>query len=448
MKNTTILSLFLALAFVFNSIKVFSQAIPVAVSQDASGAWRMTRNGEPYDVRGAGGNVQLDKLVEVGGNSIRTWSTDNAQEVLDEAHSKGLTVMMGLWVQHERHGFDYNDEKKVAAQLEGFKKVILQFKDHPALLMWGIGNEVDLFYSNTRVWAAINDIAKFIHEVDPNHPTSTVTAGLDEKEVKLILRDAPEIDVYCVNTYGDIAGVRKNIRSFGWQGPYMITEWGPNGHWEVAKTKWGAPVEQSSSEKAKSYRERLANEIQADKDFCIGSYVFLWGHKQETTSTWYGLFSADGNASEAVEVLQDIWKPSTVKNRTPVLDSLWVNGKKKGDYITLTADEIYEASAFIKDTDNDLLKSSWVIVPESRDIKSGGDAESAPTPIAGLFKKKTTTSAKFFAPSTEGAYRLFFETVDGNGHYAYTNVPFYVMPRKAGQSPKRAVSFKRIEFQP
>jgi hypothetical protein len=416
--------------------------------QDEAGAWHIARDGKPYEVRGAGGDVQLDKLLEIGGNSIRTWSADNAQEVLDEAYSKGISVMLGLWVQHERHGFDYNDEKKVSAQLESFKKVILQFKDHPALLMWGIGNEVDLFYTNTRVWAAINDIAKYIHQVDHNHPTSTVTAGLDDKEVKLILRDAPEIDVYCVNTYGDIAGVRKNIRSFGWKGPYMITEWGPNGHWEVAKTKWGAPVEQSSSEKAKSYRERLGNEIQADKDFCIGSYVFLWGHKQETTSTWYGLFSADGNASEAVEVLQDIWKPGTVKNRTPVLDSLWVNGKKKGDYITLTADEIYEASAFIKDADNDLLKSSWVIVPESRDIKSGGDAESAPTPISGLFKKKTAATAKFFAPSAEGAYRLFFETVDGNGHYAYTNVPFYVMPRKAGQSPKRAVSFKPIEFQP
>jgi hypothetical protein len=448
MKNNSPIYLFILLALFFSAAEANAQAIPVTVAQDESGVWHMSRNGKEYEVRGAGGNVQLDKLVEIGGNSIRTWSTDNAQEILDEAYSKGLTVMLGLWVQHERHGFDYNDEKKVAAQLEGFKKVILQYKDHPALLMWGIGNEVDLFYSNTRVWAAINDIAKFIHEVDHNHPTSTVTAGLDEKEVKLILRDAPEIDVYCVNTYGDIAGVRKNIRNFGWQGPYMITEWGPNGHWEVAKTKWGAPVEQSSSEKAKSYRERLSNEIQADKNYCIGSYVFLWGHKQETTSTWYGLFSAEGNASEAVEVLQDIWKPGTVKNRTPVLDSVLVNGKKKGEYIALTADEIYEANAFVKDADGDLLKSAWVIVPESRDIKSGGDAESAPTPIAGLFKKKLTTSAKFFAPSTEGAYRLFFETVDGNGHYAYTNVPFYVMPRKEGQAPKRAVSFKRIEFQP
>ncbi|MDP5076140.1 MAG: hypothetical protein NWP82_06630, partial [Flavobacteriales bacterium] len=76
-------------------------AIPVTVIQEETGAWRLLRNGKPYDVRGAGGNVQLDKLVEIGGNSIRTWSTDNAQEILDEAYSKGLTVMLGLWVQHE-----------------------------------------------------------------------------------------------------------------------------------------------------------------------------------------------------------------------------------------------------------------------------------------------------------------------------------------------------------
>ena len=126
MKNNSPLHLFIFLALFFSAAAVSAQAIPVSLVQDEAGVWHMSRNGKAYEVRGAGGNVQLDKLVEIGGNSIRTWSTDNAQEILDEAYSKGLTVMLGLWVQHERHGFDYNDEKKVAAQLEGFKKVILQ----------------------------------------------------------------------------------------------------------------------------------------------------------------------------------------------------------------------------------------------------------------------------------------------------------------------------------
>ena len=182
------------------------------------GAWTFLRNGKPYYVKGAGGHVHLDKLVEIGGNSIRTWSLDNAKEYLDEAHERGLTVMMGLWMGHERHGFDYNNEKAVKQQLEYFTTKVKELKNHPALLMWGIGNEVDLFYSNTNVWDAVQDVAAMIHREDPNHPTSTVTAGLDSMEVQLIKQKAPDIDVYCVNTYGDLASALKNIQLFGWSG--------------------------------------------------------------------------------------------------------------------------------------------------------------------------------------------------------------------------------------
>ena len=44
--------------------------------------------------------------------------------------------------------------------------------------MWAIGNEVDLFYNNFRVWD-VEEIAKMIKEIDPYHPTMTVTAGID-----------------------------------------------------------------------------------------------------------------------------------------------------------------------------------------------------------------------------------------------------------------------------
>ena len=110
--------------------------------------------------------------------------------------------------------------------------MVKKYKDHPALLMWSIGNEVDLFYSNTKVWD-VADIAAMIHEVDPNHPTNTVTAGLDPKDV-LIMNRAPDIDIYGINTYG-MSIIRENIRAAGWDKPYIISEWGPNGHWEVLK---------------------------------------------------------------------------------------------------------------------------------------------------------------------------------------------------------------------
>jgi hypothetical protein len=294
------------------------------------------------------------------------------------------------------------------------------------------------------VWYAVNDIAKMIHEVDPNHPTCTVTAGLDKEEVRLIQERAPEIDIYGVNTYGDLSKVKDNIRTWGWKGPYMITEWGPNGHWEVQKTKWGAPVEQSSTEKANSYEERYCTYIASDKEMCVGSYVFLWGQKQETTSTWYGLFSEKGESCEAVDRLQKLWTGKDASNRCPAIDSLRVSSQKKGDHITVEAESLFDVVASARDYDQDRLKYKWLIIPESTDIKAGGDAETAPIPVTGSVVRKKGGQATLRAPQKEGSYRLFLFITDGNNHYAYENVPFYVVARPPGAEPSRAVSFKRL----
>jgi endo-1,4-beta-mannosidase len=169
--------------------------------------------------------------------------------------------MLGLWVQHERHGFDYNNPKLVKAQLENFKQEVQKYKNHPALLMWGIGNEYELNYSNTRVWSAVNDIAKMIHKEDPNHPTSTVTAGTNLEKLGYVMKELKDIDIYGINTYGDIGNVKKVLAEGNFQGPYMITEWGPTGHWEIQKTMWGSSIEQTSTEKAQSYLDRYTDYI-------------------------------------------------------------------------------------------------------------------------------------------------------------------------------------------
>lgn len=421
-----------------------SGVVPVSLVQNADGSWQLMRDGKPYYIQGVGGQTQLEKAKEIGANTIRTWSTDDAGEVLDAAHKQGLMVMLGLWAQHERHGFNYDDTAKVRAQLNYFTEVVKKYKDHPALLIWGIGNEVDLFYTNTNVWYAINDIAEMIHRIDPNHPTSTVTAGLDPAEVKLINERAPAIDIYGVNTYGDIGNVKGKIKQYGWDGPYMITEWGPNGHWEVNKTKWGAPVEQSSTEKAQSYRERYASAILGDKPQCIGSFVFLWGFKQETTSTWYGMFDEKNASSEAVDVLAEYWNPSALINTAPKLDSARLDGKIKGDIIVFDPETRAQSIVYCTDKEGDKLKYVWEVVPESRDIKAGGDAETRPPALMGIRGKKKQNTFSFRAPNDEGAYRLFIYVYDGNNHYAYCNIPFYV--KDQSKIKPRPLSFKKQEL--
>ena len=91
--------------------------------------------------------------------------------------------------------------------------------------MWAIGNEVDLFYNNFRVWDAVEEIAKMIKEIDPYHPTMTVTAGIDPAEVFMIKTYCPSIDILGVNTYGGVQHLSDAVRMYGWDKPYGY-QWG------------------------------------------------------------------------------------------------------------------------------------------------------------------------------------------------------------------------------
>ena len=401
----------------------------------ADGIWTLRVNGEPYYIRGAGGEKYMDKLVECGGNTIRTWGDEHAQEVLDEAHEKGLKVMLGLWVQHERHGFDYNNEEKVAQQLATFRESVRKYKDHPALLMWGIGNEYELAYSNTKVWKAVNDIAMMVKEEDPNHPTSTVTAGTNAEKLAFVQNELTAIDIYGINTYGDIGNVSKVLKDGNFTGPYMITEWGPNGHWESPKTEWGVSIEQTSTEKAAVYLERYQKYIWDERDQCLGSFTFYWGQKQEYTSTWYGLFTETGEPTEALDVLCLNWIGSYPENRSPSIVSLHMNQVAIKPNMILSSGSTSTFTVFSKDPNKDKLSYSWELYPESTDLKSGGDAENKPTLIVDHIKGNTRAKVKLNVPTTEGKYRLFVTVTDGHA-VAYANIPFYVQIDSAATNTK------------
>jgi len=403
---------------------VFSQVEKTEVVEE-NGKWVLKVKGEPFYVRGAGGVVHMDLIKSMGGNTIRTWGVENAQSILDEAHEKGLKVMLGFWIQHERHGFDYNDEGKVKNQLESCRRAVRKYKDHPALLMWGLGNEYELQYSNTKVWKAVNDIAEMVKSEDPNHPTCTVTAGTNAEKLKYVMEVLPAIDIYGINTYGDIGNVKSVLKTGGFKGPYMITEWGPTGHWESPKTKWSSSIEQTSTEKAAVYLRRYQNSIASEPNQCIGSFTFLWGQKQEYTSTWYGLFSESGLPTEPLDELEYCWSGNYPNNRSPRIDSIYFENKPNIKNLILQPQEKYNLTLFASDANNDRLNYRWELYQESTDLKSGGDAENKPPLIYGKVKGAKNNEIKLKAPLNEGRYRLFV-FVDDNKKVAYMNIPFYV----------------------
>ena len=175
---------------------------------------------------------------------------------------------------------------------------------------------------------------------------------------------------------------------------------------------------------------------------CIGSYVFLWGQKQETTATWYGLFTNKGQKTEVLDYVSKSWTGKWPTNRAPSLDSIFIEGQAKHQNVKLLADNRYEAIVYASD-DNDKMKYTYQIYPESMNTKSGGDLEKAPPAMTGLIKKKKDNIVEFRAPFEEGPYRLFVYVEDDVEKIAYANVPFFVLPRDKNMKQSRTLKLKK-----
>ena len=399
------------------------------VQQD--GAHVLLVDGAPFRVKGAGmGGEGQDALAGRGGNSFRTWSTglDQAKvrAMLDRAQRNGLKVAMGIEVGNERHGFDYDDAAAVKRQLERIRREVSLYKDHPAVLMWVVGNELNLHYSNPKVWNAVGGIADMIHAEDPDHPVMTTLAGFDRKLIDLLKARAPSLDLIGIQLYGDIGALPEKLKTSGWTGPYVVTEWGPTGHWESPLTTWKAPIEDDASRKATLLQQRYEQVIAADEKQGLGSYVFLWGNKQERTPTWYGLLLPTGESTPAVDAMQYVWTGAWPANRAPSIQPLKLDGRVALDSITLAPGKMYAAQAEARDAEGDPLRYRWTVLHESTATSIGGDREDVPPAVALTVQEDGKGGMTFTAPDAPGTYRLFVEVLDGQGHAAYANLPFRV----------------------
>jgi hypothetical protein len=407
-----------------------SPAIKVEIVATDDG-YQLLRGGEPYLIKGAGlAYRDIESLVAHGGNSIRTWDTENdagtAQAILDKALENGLTVSLGLRLGSEHWGFDYDDAEAVAAQLEYARGEVLKYRDHPALLVWVIGNELNLFYTNSKVYDAVNDISEMIHELDPLHPTTTTVAGLAASVIEDIEARAPDLDFISFQAYAEIENLPALVNERNYKKPFFVTEWGATGYWEVDKTEWGAPIEETSSAKAESYMKRYQDKLKPVEGNLIGSYVFLWGQKQERTPTWFGLFTEAGEETEAVDVMHYIWNGSWPDNRSPSVRAFYLDGKTAGDNVRLRAGQAYSASVEIFDHEGDSLTYRWELKPESDATTSGGKFEESIENLELVINDSSAAKVEITAPRKTGPYRLFVYANDGHGHAAHANIPFYV----------------------
>ena len=138
----------------------------------------------------------LALMTEAGINTIRVYAPIDDKAVLDEIHDAGLKVIMGIGYNSQGRDFDI---------LSGsFVDYVNKYKDHPAILMWELGNEYNYHpewfeRSDINVWyKALNHAAEVIHQNDPSHPVATAHGELPEEWV---LAACPNVDVWGMNVY-------------------------------------------------------------------------------------------------------------------------------------------------------------------------------------------------------------------------------------------------------
>ena len=425
----------------------------------APGDWHLSVDGKPFIARGAGGGGSKAILASLGANSFRTWGSDEMMAELDEGERNGLLVTLGHWL-HSTEYFTYEDREKNEEQTRKILERVRIGKDHPALLMWAIGNEMESHRPHSRaLWAYIDDLARRIKEIDPNHPVMTVLVEAWPEKMALIEELCPHLDLVGINSYAGAPSLPQRLRDCGFTKPYMVTEFGPplhsdhNADW-IGVADFGSPYELSSTQKVGWYLRTAALPDGAEKGRCLGTYAFTWGYKVEATPTWFGLQLPDETLTEAAIALSEKNWGGHPANHAPTLTPISEIYKAKvaaareagktADEIAALAD-VWPAMALstekpaegatatarvsASDPDGDALEYVWSLLPECSEYGLNGTGISLPAPIDGAIVAGQGTPEATVKLPGGGKFRLFCHIYDlgGNGRrkgtVAYANRP-------------------------
>ena len=290
-----------------NKVKVFGE----------KGRWHLLLNGQDFFIKGVGCGDYLtpenidDALIsskELGANCIRRWGESDYDElILDKCQEYELMAMMGFWLPVT---MDYErDELAKELLTEQVLDFIRRYKDHPSLLVWGIGNEVIILGEiklkeqgielsddekvarSTAFARYLETLCQKIKEVDQDHPIVFAGAGLTALEY--IDKYTPSLDIYGVNFYGGAREAYSYWRKINPDIPYIFTEFGPRGPWEVNDDVNGLPIEPDDEMKARSFEDIWQKSILAKEGYCLGGFAFHLTEKrlviEGSSPTWWGL---------------------------------------------------------------------------------------------------------------------------------------------------------------
>jgi hypothetical protein len=295
-------------------------------------------NGQPYEIQGVcwspiprGRRVPVDwtnplalsdipLMVEAGINTVRTYTHIDSVDVLDALAAAGIRVIQGVYIDP--------DQDPLA--------VVRAQRDHPAILMWELGNEWNYngLYRDLaaeEIEETLETLASDIHDLDPNHPVATNHGELPSAAR---LAAMPSIDVWGLNVYrgSSFFGLFRDWEALD-DRPMYIGEFGADAY----DTRIEAPNLVAQEDVTTSLtRELVARSVLRQPDgVVLGGTIFAWADewwKDESgdpfvhdtgglapgqgpppdrvfNEEWWGLNDVDRNPRPALGAYTAAWGP-------------------------------------------------------------------------------------------------------------------------------------------
>ncbi|MFE0807550.1 discoidin domain-containing protein [Streptomyces sp. NPDC058848] len=399
-----------------------SGAVEVTGSQ---GDWQLTVGGQPYTVKGltwgpavADAPKYMPDVKSMGVNTIRTWGTDGSTEpLLDSAAANGIRVVNGFWLQPgggpgSGGCVDYvTDTTYKNNMLTEFAKWVEAYKSHPATLMWNVGNESVLglqnCYSGAELEAQrnaytgfVNDVAKKIHSIDPDHPVTSTDAWTGAWPY--YKRNAPDLDLYSMNSYGDICGVQEDWEEGGYTKPYIITEGGPAGEWEVPDDANGVPDEPTDVQKAEGY-SKAWDCVTGHEGVALGATLFHYGVEHDFGGVWFNLVP-DGLKRLSYYAVKEAYSGSTSGDNTPPV----IANMAVGPASSAPAGGEFTVRADVRDPDGDPVTYEVFL--------SGNYASGDKRLVEAEWRSTGDGTFAVRAPEKLGVWKVYIQAEDGRGN--------------------------------
>jgi hypothetical protein len=273
-------------------------------------------------LRAADRDLPLMRAAHI--NTVKTYlAVDRA--VLDKLLAQGMVAIVTVLARAD----------------DDFASAVEGLRDHPAVLMWLVGNEwnYNRLYGTCALeacYARVDEVVRKIKQLDPRHPVATSFSPTAELPAAADLKRLEAVDVWGLNIYSQpgffnrFVNWRLLAQQAGLQRPFFLSEYGTDAY----DNRAGRPDEanQAAALRRQTQEVRAQSSARNPALPCLGGTPFEWNDEwwkrgnpdshdtggfanpgvagdQFANEEWWGIVDVDRNPRQAYQALQEAYAP-------------------------------------------------------------------------------------------------------------------------------------------